>query len=336
MADPEQIYQEVLTEEQQKGSAGPVAEGRAKAARARAEHGSPHPKEPKWWPGAQPQFEGDGAAPAAEEPAEEPEEVAEPEPEPTPEPEPAPTPAAEPEPEPAPATEAPAAAAPAAAAPEAQPAAAATPTQLPPDQRPPGVTHGVTTGTRLRPEDEATSDAQFEGQEAVNKRRKVIDELIASGVPEVAAAEAGGPRSPWLAVLYLIIPFIAIAFLVANTEDEPAAAGGEAAVEEEEGGGGEGGAVALSAASVQFDTDEISIPAEGEVTIAFDNADTVPHNVSVYPDEAAADAQSDAFLEGELIDGGASTDYTFESPGAGEYVFQCDVHPSMRGTALAE
>ncbi|MDQ3951628.1 MAG: hypothetical protein M3279_01495, partial [Actinomycetota bacterium] len=82
--DPEQIYQEVLSEEQAKGSSSAIAEGRAKAARQRAVHGSPHPKEPRWWPGSQPQFEGgDGAAPA---PAEE----AAPEPEPEREPEPAP------------------------------------------------------------------------------------------------------------------------------------------------------------------------------------------------------------------------------------------------------
>jgi hypothetical protein len=69
--DPEEIYQEVLQEEQQKGVSGPVAEGRAKAARARAEAGSPHPKEPKWWPGSQPHLEGVEApaeAPAGEEP----------------------------------------------------------------------------------------------------------------------------------------------------------------------------------------------------------------------------------------------------------------------------
>ncbi|HEX2236383.1 MAG TPA: hypothetical protein VHK89_08920, partial [Actinomycetota bacterium] len=88
MADPEQIYQEVLQEEQQKGSATAVAEGRAKAARVRAQHGSPHPKEPRWWPGAQPHLEGDGAAPAAAEP-----EPAAPEPEPA-----APGPAPAPEP----------------------------------------------------------------------------------------------------------------------------------------------------------------------------------------------------------------------------------------------
>ncbi|MDQ3660646.1 MAG: hypothetical protein M3454_06220, partial [Actinomycetota bacterium] len=118
MADPEQLYAEVLQEEQQKGSSGPVAEGRAKAARARAEAGSPHPKEPKWWPGAQPHLEGgDGAAPAEEEPAEA-EEVAE---EPAEEPAPAEQPAAQ-APAEQPAAQAPAEQ-PAAQAPAEQPAA---------------------------------------------------------------------------------------------------------------------------------------------------------------------------------------------------------------------
>ncbi|MGI8521043.1 MAG: hypothetical protein ACR2MC_10675, partial [Actinomycetota bacterium] len=116
MADPEQLYTEVLQEEQQKGSSGPVAEGRAKAARARAEAGSPHPKEPKWWPGAQPHLEGgNGAAPAEEEPAAEAEEEpADTEEEPTEAPAPAEQPAAQ-----APAEQ------PAAQAPPEQPAAQA-------------------------------------------------------------------------------------------------------------------------------------------------------------------------------------------------------------------
>ncbi|MGH2748274.1 MAG: hypothetical protein ACRDKB_10160, partial [Actinomycetota bacterium] len=104
--DPEAIYQEVLKEEQSKGSSAPVAEGRAKAARSRAEAGSPHPKDAKWWPGAQPHLEDGGAAPeeAAEEAAA-PEEPAAPEEAAVPEPEAAPeeAPAAEAAPAPAPA-----------------------------------------------------------------------------------------------------------------------------------------------------------------------------------------------------------------------------------------
>lgn len=334
MADPEQIYQEVLQEEQGKGSSGPVAEGRAKAARARAEHGSPHPKEAKWWPGAQPHLEGGGATEA---PAAEPEEAAA-EPEPAPEPEAAPAPAAEAPaavaeapaeaPAPAPAVEQPAAVAQAPA-----PAAAATPTQLAPEDRPPGVTHGISTGTRLRPEDESTTEAQFDGEAAVKARRKLIDDLVASGVPAVAASEAGGPRSPWLAVLYLLIPFLAIAFLIANNDDAPAAGGGEEVVDE---GGGGGGGLSVTAANVAFDTDTLTLTAGEPTTISFSNDDSQPHNIAIYPTADDASAKSNALFQGEVIEGGASIDYEVGALEAGEYPFQCDIHPAMAGTTLVE
>lgn len=336
MADPEQIYQEVLQEEQGKGSPSAVAEARAKAARARAEHGSPHPKEPKWWPGAQPQFEGGGAAPvAADEPvAEEPaaeEPAAEAEPAAAAEPEAAPAPAPEPEPAPAAAPE-PAPAAPAPAeqpAAAAAPAAAATATQLAPEDRPAGVIHGTTSGTRLRPEDEVTTEAQFTGEAAVAQRRKMIDELVASGVPAVAA-ESGGSRSPWMALLYLIIPLLAIALLVSQ-EDKTAASAGEE-------GGGEHSASgpALAAQGVQFETDTLTLTAGEATTLPFDNKDSVPHNVAIYPDEGAADNQSDALFQGEVVAGGSATEYQVDPLEAGEYVFQCDLHPAMRGTVVAE
>ena len=324
MADPEQIYSEVLQEEQGKGVTPAVAEGRAKAARARAEHGSPHPKEPKWWPGAQPHLEGgDGAAPAEEpEAAEEP--AAEPEPEPAaeapaePEPEAAPEPAAAPAPAPA--------EAPAAAAATAAPAAEASPTSVAPEQRPAGVTHGVPTGTRLRPEDAVGTDAQFEGQQRVNERRKKIDEVVSSGTAPVAT----GPRSgQWaLFLAYLAVVIFAIFFVVQN---QPA--GGEAAPppeNEQEGGGG----VAITAENVQFDTDTITLPADEEATIDFTNADTssTSHNVSIYKDDSA----EKVLFQGEVIPGGESITYEVPPIKKGSYHFQCDVHPGMKGTATVE
>jgi plastocyanin len=334
VADPEQIYQEVLQEEQGKGSAGPVAEGRAKAARARAEAGSPHPKEVKWWPGAQPQFEGGGAAPApaAEEPAEQPEAASEPPPEEPAEEAPAPTADAEvqaepaPEPSPPPAVEAPPPAAPTPTEQQAPAAAvAATATELAPEDRPAGVRHGTTSGTRLRPEDEVTTEAQFEGEAAVARRRKLIDELVGTGVPSVSAQEAGGPRSPWLVLMYLVIPLVAIA-LLASQEGEPAAEPTNGAPAN--GGGG----LTISASNVQFDTDALTFPAGEEATLTFVNDDAVQHNVSIYPDESGGDA----LFEGQIIEGGAEVEYEVPALDAGEYYFQCDVHPGMNGTVTAE
>ena len=352
MADPEQIYQEVLSEEQGKGVTPAVAEGRAKSARARAEHGSPHPKEPKWWPGAQPHLEGgDGAAeapaeteeeaPAAEAPAEEATadvQADEVEPE---------APAAEPEP----ATEqpvAPAAAGTTAPAPQsvpqepaaaaqptaaAQPAAAATATQTVVPKTT-GVSHGTTTGTRLRPEDEVATDAQFEGQKAMYERRKLIDDLVASGVPQVTAYETDRPRSPWLAVLYLLIPLIAIFVIATNddgTEEEAGATETETTAPDDGGNGGGGVSTTLVAANIEWDTETLTFKANEESALTLENQDTTIHNMSIYPDEQAAESQSDPLFKGEDVEAGASAEYTIDPLDKGTYTFICDYHINMIG-----
>jgi plastocyanin len=350
--DPEQVYAEVLQEEQQKGSSPPVAEGRAKAARARAEHGSPHPKEPKWWPGAQPHLEGgDGAAPAEVEEAA-PEVVDEPAAEAPAEPPveaPAEQPAAaataqpaavgvaqearpadqaeRPDVSPAPATQQPAASTSAAAAPAAV-------AEAPPPQAEPtiGVRHGMPTGNRLRPEDAVSTEAQFDGQRAMEQRRKLIDELVSTGVPAVTAAQTGRERSPWLSVLYLIVPLIAVIFLVANYGDEESAPAPPPAENGGGGGGGEG-EVTVVAENVQFDTDTIELQAQQEASIRFVNEDSVQHNIAIYETPEDAESQSNAIFTGDVITASETT-YTFDAPPVGEYVFHCDIHPAMSGEVL--
>jgi plastocyanin len=326
VADPEQIYQEVLTEEQGKGVSAPVAEGRAKAARARAEQGSPHPKEPKWWPGAQPHLEGgDGAAPAeesAEEVAEEP--AAE-------EPAPAAEAAPEPEPEPASTPAAPAAEAPAAAAQEAPaavataPAPAARATEVAPEQRPTGVTHGVPAGNRLRPEDAVGTEAQFEGQQAVYQRRKLIDEVVSDSVPVT-----GGPRSgQWALFLVYLAVVVGAIFFVIGQEDTV-----EGGAPPEEPAGGGGGGVTVTAQNVSFDTDTITLTAGEETPIEFVNEDasSVSHNIAIYEDDSAAET----LFQGDVIPGGQSATYEVPALDKGSFYFQCDVHPGMNGDVKVE
>ncbi|HVF54286.1 MAG TPA: cupredoxin domain-containing protein [Actinomycetota bacterium] len=343
--DPEQIYQEVLQAEQQKGSASAVAEGRAKAARQRARHGSPHPTEPKWWPGSQPQFEGGGEAAPAEAAEPEPEPVAEAPAAAEPEPAAAETPAAEPAAvEAAPAPEAASAGAAAASAAPAATATAPTATQLPPEARPAGVTHGTPSGNRMRPEDSVVTESQLSAQQAMYERRKLIDDLVASGVPEAAAAGAGRPGSPVLLLLYLLIPLLAVGFLVsADNEGAGAEEGGHEASAPAEGGGEEGGAegggatTTVVASGVAFDTDTLTFPADATVELEFDNQDTgTPHNIAIYENAEKGAAFEDALFDGQDVAGPATVTYEIETPGAGEYFFQCDIHPGMKGSVLVE
>ena len=368
--DPEQTYQEVLQEQQQLGVSAAVAEARAKAARARAEHGSPHPKEPRWWPGAQPHFEGDGAQPevgAVEEVA-----TSAPAPEPASEAAPAPAPVAEaaapsaPQPAQAPAAQAPAEtpqapvleqaaqaapAQPAAQTQTGQPAPVA-PAQAPaqrapvatvpatsvaeaepaPERRPAGVTHGTTTGTRLRPEDEVTTEAQFAGQQALYERRKLIDELVGTGVPAGAVAEVDRRGGAGLAILYLLIPLAVIFYLAsrgATTTAQPPAPEGPA--------GGNGAAIELVAEGVAWDTSNLQVPAGQKASITIDNQDSVPHDFAVYESRQAAADTGNALFASPEVAGGSSLDFSFGPLKKGSYFFQCNIHPTtMTGTVVAQ
>jgi plastocyanin len=330
--DPEEIYQEVLKEEQQKGSAPPVAEGRAKAAKARAEAGSPHPKDPKWWPGSQPHLEGgDGGGEVAEE-VEAEEVEAEPEEAPVAEAPAAPAEPAQPEvtaeqaeadatPQAVPVATAPAEA-PAAAAPAAAVATAPAVAHPTPEQRPAGVAPGTSTGNRLRPEDGVSTEAQFEGQAAMYQRRKVIDELVATGVPAAAVTREDRGGSPLLALLYLIIPIVALVILsnlnIAAGEEEPGPGPGDP----------EGG-ITVVAQNVQFDTDVLELTADEEATITLNNEDSADHNIAIYEDDSA---EAELF-KGQIVPAGDSATYTVDPIEAGSYYFQCDLHPSMNGDA---
>lgn len=338
--DPEQVYQEVLKEEQGKGVSGAVAEGRAKAARVRAEHGSPHPKEAKWWPGSQPHLE-EGAAeaevaeePAAEAPAEETAPAEEPAPEAPVQEAPAPAEAPAPEAAPAP-TEPP----PAEPAPAPAPAAAEAPAVEPAPAPPVGVTHGTPSGTRLRPEDAVTTQSQFDAQQAVYERRKLIDELVSSGTPAVTAEEAGRPRAPFLALLYVLIPLIAILVVVAQDEDTATEATGAEATEQTDGGGGGGGGGGqdVTAENIAFDQPELTFTAGESSTLTFQNNDSgIDHNVAIYNNRDDAVQQQNALFDGEIFPGVDSRDYEVPALDEGDYYFQCDVHPNMNGDVTVE
>ncbi|MEA2829152.1 MAG: hypothetical protein QOG43_3591 [Actinomycetota bacterium] len=108
-----------------------------------------------------------------------------------------------------------------------------------------------------------------------------------------------------------------------------AAAAGERKIEHE-GEVVEAAAATLVAKNIAFDHKEISLPANTEVDVDFKNTDKgIPHNVAIY---GGADATAPVVFKGDILAGPAETKYHFTSPAAGDYHFQCDVHPNMSGT----
>jgi plastocyanin len=94
------------------------------------------------------------------------------------------------------------------------------------------------------------------------------------------------------------------------------------------GGSAKGAPVPLAAKAIAFSTSEISLPAGTPSVISFDNQDEgVPHNVAIYTSQGG-----DPLFQGEIVPGPAEVDYDVPPLEAGEYFFQCDVHPTMSGT----
>jgi plastocyanin len=161
----------------------------------------------------------------------------------------------------------------------------------------------------------------------MHQRRKMIDELVGTGVPAVAASSSerrGGGTG--MLLLYLLIPLIAVFFLVNNQDELAGSTETPPGTEQPEGGG-----LTISAANVQFDTDQLAIPADG-AALQFVNEDTAEHNVAIYEDESA----SKEIFKGQVIPGGQETTYEIPSHKPGEYYFQCDVNPAMNGAATFE
>jgi plastocyanin len=129
---------------------------------------------------------------------------------------------------------------------------------------------------------------------------------------------------------------VLIGVVIANVGlgEETTAAEGHAAPQEEQ--AASGADATIVAESIQFDTDALSLPAEQDVVVTLDNQDAAPHNLSVYESEADGQAQTNPVFDGEDVAAGSSADYEFTTPAAGEYYFQCDIHPAMNGTLAVQ
>jgi plastocyanin len=57
----------------------------------------------------------------------------------------------------------------------------------------------------------------------------------------------------------------------------------------------------------------------------------MPHNIAIYADES----KSEKIFEGELVTDGTIV-YDIPALDAGEYFFDCSLHPTMTGTLVVE
>ena len=150
------------------------------------------------------------------------------------------------------------------------------------------------------------------------------DEVVAG----ITVGRAGVPR--WLYGFYVLIPLFAFTYVVTNVSLE-GEAGAERTPAATEAPTGPRTEWTIVAQGIEFDLEMMTFPAETEVSVTFDNQDAaIPHNWAMY--EEGPPAQGDLFI-GETFNGVAEQTYNFTTPGAGEYYFQCDVHPAMNGTA---
>lgn len=91
-------------------------------------------------------------------------------------------------------------------------------------------------------------------------------------------------------------------------------------------------AATLTAQNLKFDRPEFKVPADEPFAIALVNRDTDPHNVAIYTAKGGEQLftfppfPGPATRQGESDEDGIPT---------GVYYFQCDVHPSMAGRAIA-
>lgn len=79
---------------------------------------------------------------------------------------------------------------------------------------------------------------------------------------------------------------------------------------------------------IEFEPDEVSVPASSRVSVAFENLGSLPHNLTF---GAPIDVATNP-----VVDPGASETIEFDAPAPGDYTFTCTLHPGMEGTLTVE
>lgn len=168
----------------------------------------------------------------------------------------------------------------------------------------------------------------FDNRDAgVQHNVQIFEGPEVAGTPRFAGEIVTGP----IQVEYEVPPLDAGTYAF-NCVVHPTTMIGEIrAVEGEVEGGSEGGGATVAAQNIEFDTDTIELPADAPTTIVLDNLDAgVLHNVAIYTDSSLAEP----LFKGELVTGPVTVEYPIPPLPAGEFYFQCDVHPAMNGTVV--
>jgi plastocyanin len=102
-----------------------------------------------------------------------------------------------------------------------------------------------------------------------------------------------------------------------------------------DGSGGSGtatvteGAVEITAEGLAFDASTIEATAGEDFTITLVNTDSAPHNISIYTEEGG-----ESLVTGGTAEPGQTVTIDVSALDAGEYYFQCDIHPDMNGSVV--
>ena len=86
----------------------------------------------------------------------------------------------------------------------------------------------------------------------------------------------------------------------------------------------------ITAQNERFDKAELDVPANEGFTLVLVNKDSTSHNVSIYSDAG----RSQRVFGGSLAGNGTKV-YHVQALAPGTYYFECDVHPTMKGTLVA-
>lgn len=87
--------------------------------------------------------------------------------------------------------------------------------------------------------------------------------------------------------------------------------------------------VTVTSVDMAFTPGSLTAPAGVAFTLALVNEDSMPHNVAIYTDES----RSEKLFEGEMVTGDTIV-YDIPALDAGEYFFDCSLHPNMTGTLV--